>query len=135
MENIKGEHVTFNDLKGQLTLIDVWASWCKPCRAANPGMVKLYNKFKDKGLDMIGISLDGISQQKNPKEDWLEAVSNDQLTWSQLSDLKGWDSEIRNIYTINSIPYTLLIDESGLIIGENLSEAALNEKITEILTP
>lgn len=135
MENINGERVTFNDIKGKLTLIDVWASWCKPCRAANPGMVKLYNKFKDQGLEMIGISLDGISQQKNPKEDWIKAVSNDQLTWSQLSDLKGWDSEIRNVYTINSIPHTLLIDDSGLIIGENLSETALNEKITEILTP
>jgi len=133
MEDINGELFTFSELKGKLILIDVWASWCKPCRVANPEMVKLYNKFHNKGLEIISISLDGTPNQTSPKEDWEKAVSNDKLTWTQLSDLKGWDSKIRDSYNIKSIPYTILIDENGLIIGEDLSHEVLNNKISEIL--
>ena len=133
MEDIDGELFQFSELKGKLILLDVWASWCKPCRLANPHMVELYNKFHNKGLEMISISLDGTPEQTSPKEDWEKAVSNDKLTWTQLSDLKGWDSKIRNSYNIKSIPYTILIDENGLIIGENLSNEVLNKKISEIL--
>ncbi len=133
MEDIDGELFKFSELKGKLILLDVWASWCKPCRVANPHMVELYNKFHNKGLEMISISLDGTPEQTSPKEDWERAVSNDKLTWTQLSDLKGWDSKIRDSYNIRSIPYTILIDQNGLIIGEDLSHEALNNKISEIL--
>tara|TARA_Y100000385_G_scaffold291677_1_gene371269 strand:+ start:892 stop:1944 length:1053 start_codon:yes stop_codon:yes gene_type:complete len=133
MEDIDGELFQFSELKGKLILLDVWASWCKPCRLANPHMVELYNKFHNKGLEMISISLDGTPEQTSPKEDWEKAVSNDKLTWTQLSDLKGWDSKIRDSYNIRSIPYTILIDQNGLIIGEDLSHEALNNKISEIL--
>lgn len=133
MEDIDGELFQFSELKGKLILLDVWASWCKPCRLANPHMVELYNKFYNKGLEMISISLDGTPEQTSPKEDWEKAVSNDKLTWTQLSDLKGWDSKIRDFYNIRSIPYTILIDQNGLIIGEDLSHEALNKKILEIL--
>lgn len=133
MEDIDGELFKFSELKGKLILLDVWASWCKPCRVANPHMVELYNKFHNKGLEMISISLDGTPEQISPKEDWEKAVSNDKLTWTQLSDLKGWDSKIRDSYNIRSIPYTILIDQNGLIIGEDLSHEALNNKISEIL--
>jgi len=133
MEDIDGELFQFSELKGKLILLDVWASWCKPCRLANPHMVELYNKFHNKGLEMISISLDGTPEQTSPKEDWEKAVSNDKLTWTQLSDLKGWDSKIRDFYNIRSIPYTILIDQNGLIIGEDLSHEALNKKILEIL--
>ena len=133
MEDVNGELFTFSELKGKLILLDVWASWCKPCREANPEMVELYNKFHNKGLEMISISLDGTPEQTSPKEDWKKAVSNDKLTWTQLSDLKGWDSKIRDSYNIRSIPYTILIDQNGLIIGEDLSHEALNKKISEIL--
>ena len=133
MEDIDGELFQFSELKGKLILLDVWASWCKPCRLANPHMVELYNKFHNKGLEMISISLDGTPEQTSPKEDWEKAVSNDKLTWTQLSDLKGWDSKIRDFYNIRSIPYTILIDQNGLIIGEDISHEALNNKILEIL--
>ena len=133
MQDIDGELFQFSELKGKLILVDVWASWCKPCRLANPHMVELYNKFHNKGLEMISISLDGTPEQTSPKEDWEKAVSNDKLTWTQLSDLKGWDSKIRDSYNIRSIPYTILIDQNGLIIGEDLSHEALNNKISEIL--
>ena len=96
-------------------------------------MVKLHNKFHNKGLEIISISLDGTPNQTSPKEDWEKAVSNDELTWTQLSDLKGWDSKIRYSYNIKSIPHTILIDENGLIIGENFSHEVLDSKISEIL--
>ena len=88
--------ISLSDFKGKLILLDFWASWCKPCRNANPEMVKLYTKYHNKGLDIISISLDGTPQQKNPKQDWLDAIEKDKMTWTQLSDLKGWDTDIRN---------------------------------------
>ena len=133
MDDINGKVFSLSEYKGKLVLLDFWASWCKPCRAANPKMVELYHKYHNKGLEMIGISLDGTPQQSTPKQDWEKAIKEDQLTWTQVSDLKGWNSDIRNKYNFSSIPFTILIDENGQIIGENLPEETLNKKIAEIL--
>lgn len=133
LEDVNGKAVSFADYEGKLVLIDFWASWCRPCRAANPAIVELYNKYHNRGLEIIGISLDGTPQQDSPKEDWIKAIKEDQLTWTQLSDLKGWETSIRSIYAFKSIPYTVLIAQDGRIIGENLEHHVLEEKIVEHL--
>ena len=133
MLDINGDLISLSDYSGELVLLDFWASWCRPCRAANPIMVELYNKHHGNGLEMISISLDGTPQQTSPKQDWLNAVEEDKLSWTQVSELKGWDSEIRNKYAFRSIPFTVLIDPNGRIIGENLTEELLDSKIAEIL--
>ena len=133
MENIKGDSISLSDYKGKVILLDFWASWCKPCRLANPQMVALYKEFHEKGLEIISISLDGSTQQSTAKQDWVKAVKEDNLTWEQVSELKGWESEIRNLYDFRSIPYTVLIDVDGRIIGQNLDEFSLEAKIAELL--
>ena len=133
MENLNGDSVSLSDYKNQVVLIDFWASWCKPCRIANPKMVKLYNDFHEQGLEIISISLDGTPQQKTPRLDWEKAVEKDKLTWPQLSELKGWNSEIRNLYDLKSIPYTVLINSEGRVVAQDLDEMALRIKITELL--
>jgi thiol-disulfide isomerase/thioredoxin len=133
MENINGDSITLSDYKGKLVLLDFWASWCKPCRLANPQMVALHKEFNEKGLEIISISLDGSPQQNTSKQDWEKAVKEDNLTWTQVSELKGWESEIRNKYDFRSIPYTILIDTDGRIIGQNLDEYSLKTKIDELL--
>ena len=133
MLNPNGDSVSLNEYKGKLILLDFWASWCRPCRAANPKMVELYNKYNKKGLEMISISLDGTPQQSSPKQDWMNAIKEDKLSWTQISELKGWESEIRNKYAFRSIPFTVLIDTNGRIIGENLPEEFLDSKIAKLL--
>jgi peroxiredoxin len=134
LPDTNGDTVSLSDYNGKLVLLDFWASWCRPCRAANPKMVELYNNYHEKGLEMISISLDGTPQQATPKKDWLKAIKEDKLTWAQVSELKGWESEIRNQFAFRSIPFTVLIDTNGRIIGENLPEERLNSEIAERLS-
>jgi peroxiredoxin len=123
----EGNPVSLSSFKGKYLLIDFWASWCGPCRHENPNVVKLYTEFKDKGFDILGVSLD----QK--KEAWLKAIEDDQLTWSHVSDLKGWKNEVANLYGVSSIPHTVLLDKEGKIIAKNLRGDALKEKVAELL--
>lgn len=133
MFDVNGNSISLSDFEGKLVLLDFWASWCRPCRAANPKMVELYNNYHEKGLEMISISLDGTPQQTNPREDWLKAIQEDKLSWTQVSELKGWESEIRTKYAFRSIPFTVLVDTNGRIIGENIPEELLDSKIAELL--
>ena len=133
MEDIDGNSFSLDELDGKLILLDFWASWCGPCRRANPKIVSLYNKYHQNGLEIVGISLDGTSRQTEPKKDWINAVQEDGLTWTQVSDLKGWDSEIREKYEFRGIPHTVLIDTNGRIIGENLNINQLEEEIEKRL--
>lgn len=127
LENPKGEKIKLSSLKGKLVLIDFWASWCKPCRAENPNVVKVYEKYKNKGFEIYGVSLD------NDKDAWLKAIQKDQISWLQVSDLKFWQSEAAQTYQIQAIPATYLLDKEGKILAKDLRGLALEEKIKEVL--
>ena len=123
-----GEVITIESLRGNYVLIDFWASWCRPCRAENPNVVKLYNEYKDKGFTVFSVSLD------KDKNRWLDAIKQDNLYWpNHVSDLKQWKSEAVKTYGFTGIPFTVLIDQEGQIIAKNLRGAALDNKIKELL--
>ncbi|MFI5195825.1 MAG: redoxin domain-containing protein [Chitinophagales bacterium] len=109
-----GKMVTLSSFKGKYVLLDFWASWCAPCRGENPNVVAAYEKFKDKNFTIFGVSLD------NNKEAWEKAIKDDSLTWTQVSDLKGWSSAAATTYAVQSIPTNFLIDPKGRIIAHNL---------------
>lgn len=121
--------LALNDIKGKVTIIDFWASWCGPCRRENPNVVKVYNKYHDKGLEIIGVSLDKNGQ----KNRWLKAIENDNLTWHHVSNLKFWQDPIAKMYNVRSIPATFVLDAEGKIIAKNLRGRALEEKMAELL--
>jgi len=112
--------------KGKYVLLDFWAAWCGPCRVANPRIVELYNRYKDKGFEIIGISLD------QSKEAWVKAIGDDNLTWPQMSDLKHWQSDAAKLYSVSAIPYTVLLDREGKIIAKGLHVGTLTTKLAEI---
>ena len=122
LPNEQGDSIKLSEFIGKIVLLDFWASWCRPCRIENPKLVSLHDKYSTKGFEIISISLDGTSRQKNPKKDWIEAIQKDKLDWVHLSELNGWQTFVRELYNFNSIPYTVLIDEDGRIIGKNLKE-------------
>jgi peroxiredoxin len=127
MEDTAGNSVNLNSFRGKYVLVDFWASWCGPCRRENPNVVAVYNDYKDKGFDVLGVSLD-----KN-KEAWLEAIDDDDLTWTHVSELTGWKSSAGKLYGVLSIPSNVLVDPDGIIVARNLREEALREKVSSFL--
>ncbi|MFM8850887.1 MAG: peroxiredoxin family protein [Cytophagales bacterium] len=127
LANPSGEIVKLSSLRGKYVLIDFWAKWCGPCRRENPNVVKAYKRFKDKGFEVFGVSLD------RSKEDWLKAIAEDGLTWTHVSDLKYFESQAAKDYNINAIPFSILLDKSGKIIAKNLRGAALEKKLEEVV--
>lgn len=127
--NPDGQMVSLKESLGKVTLIDFWASWCGPCRVENPHVVALYNEFHEKGLNIIGVSLD----REDQKEKWLDAIAADKLTWTQVSNLKFWQDPIAKQYSVQSIPATFLLDADGKIIAKNLRGAELRAKVAEVL--
>jgi peroxiredoxin len=125
--DIDGKPIKLSDFKGKYVLIDFWASWCGPCRGENPNVVSAYAKYHDKGLEILGVSLD------TKKEAWIKAIADDNLTWKHVSDLKGWKNEVGALYGIQSIPANLLIDPTGKVIAKDLRGTALTDKLAEIL--
>jgi peroxiredoxin len=125
--DVDGKKVSLSSFRGKYVLVDFWASWCRPCREENPNVVRAYNKYKDKNFTVLGVSLD---QSRAP---WLKAIKNDNLVWTQVSDLKGWNNEAAAKYNIQSIPQNLLVDPSGKIIAKNLRGEDLASKLDEIL--
>lgn len=126
LPNPDGEIVKLSSLKGKIVLIDFWASWCGPCRRENPNVVKLYQKYKDSGFEIYSVSLD------KDKTAWTNAIKNDELTWTHVSDLKFWSSEGAKLYGVSSIPHTVLVDKDGNIIARNLRGSQLDDKLKEI---
>jgi peroxiredoxin len=122
----EGNIVKLSSLKGSYVLIDFWAAWCRPCRIENPNNVKLYKQYRNQGFEIYGVSLD------RTREDWLKAIEDDGLTWTQVSDLKYFQSEAAREYNVNAIPATILLDRSGRIIAKNLRGKMLEDKLAEI---
>lgn len=122
-----GTEFSLYELKGKIKIVDFWASWCGPCRMENPNMVALYKDYKDKGLNILGVSLD------QRKVAWLKAIEKDNLTWTQVSSLEGWKSEVLKLYNIDAVPTILVLDENNKIIGRNLRGEALRAFVAERL--
>lgn len=128
-----GEALSLNDIKGKVTIIEFWAAWCGPCRRENPNIVKVYNKYHEKGLEIIGVSLDGTGRQKDPKAIWLKAIEDDKLTWHHVSSLKYFNDPVAQLYNINSIPASFILDEDGKIVAKKLRGQALEDQIASML--
>ena len=125
-----GNPVKLSDFRGHYVLVDFWASWCKPCRAENPNLLKAYNKFKDKNFTILGVSLD----DDNGRRAWLGAVKKDAMPWTQVSELKGFKSQAAVLYGIEAIPSNFLIDPTGKIIDRNLRGEDLDKKLGELFS-
>lgn len=127
LETPGGKKVKLSDFRGKYVLLDFWASWCGPCRQENPNIVRVYNKFKTKNFTVLGVSLD------ENKEAWLNAIKNDNLSWTHVSDLKRWNSEIVGQYKVEGIPASFIIGPSGKIVAKNLRSTQLEDFLTSTL--
>lgn len=122
-----GASVSLASFRGKYVLVDFWASWCGPCRAENPNVVKAYEQYKEKGFTILGVSFD------EKQDRWKQAIRQDNLTWTHVSDLKGWKNEVGKLYGIRAIPQNVLIDPQGKIIARNLRAEELGRKLEELL--
>lgn len=132
VENFKGPQpdgteIELYDHLGKITLIDFWAAWCKPCRLENPNIVSVYQDYRDKGFTVVGVSLD------TSKSRWTQAITDDQLDWTQISHLQRFRGPIARSFNITAIPSSFLVDENGVIIAKNLRGYQLRQKISELL--
>ena len=128
LPNPDGEMVSLSSLRGNYVLLDFWAKWCRPCRMENPNVVRMYKKYNEQGFEVFGVSLD------RTRQDWLQAIEQDGLSWTHVSDLKYFQSDAANLYNVSAIPFALLIDPEGRIIAKNLRGKQLENKLEEIFS-
>ncbi len=150
LPNPDGKKMALSELKGKVVLIDFWASWCRPCRMANPHVVKIYEKFNKKGFEVFSVSFDGLDDRRlsmhqgnqqsiaqdmeNQKKAWIKAIADDKLSWKyHVSELRSWSSQIARVYGVNSIPRTFLLDKKGVIRYDNLPPNQLEGAIKKLL--
>ena len=124
-----GKPVKFSDIysKNKLTMVDFWASWCGPCRAFNPDLVKIYKKYHKKGFEILGVSHD------RDYDAWVKGIKDDKLTWPQVSDLKFWDNEVGRMYYVRYIPQNIFVDQNGIIVGRQIDKSEVANFIDEFL--
>jgi peroxiredoxin len=124
--DVNGKPVTLSKLKGQYVLVDFWASWCGPCRAENPNLTKQYALYKDKGFQVLSVSLD------DNKKKWTDAIAKDGMPWLHVCDLKGWGNAAGKLYGVRAVPASYLVDPQGKIVATGLRGEDLNKKLEEI---
>ncbi|OUJ71974.1 TlpA disulfide reductase family protein [Hymenobacter crusticola] len=124
-----GKEVSLADYRGKYVLVDFWASWCGPCRAENPNVIKVYNEYKSKNFDILGVSLDG----EKARDKWVKAIEDDRVLWTQVSDLKGLDNAAARLYYIEAIPQNFLVDPSGKIVAHNLHGDELRTTLAQFI--
>jgi peroxiredoxin len=127
MPDVNGKNISLASFRGKYVLVDFWASWCAPCRGENPNVVRAYQQYKNKNFTVLGVSLD------KKKDSWVQAIKDDQLNWTQISDLKFWSSKAVDIFKFESIPFNILVDPQGKIIAQQLRGDALENKLKELL--
>lgn len=130
MADTSGKVVKLSSFRGRFLLVDLWASWCGPCRQENPNVVRTFNKYKDRNFTVLGVSLD----RPDAKDKWIKAIKDDGLTWTHVSDLKFWNNEVAQMYGVQAIPQNFLLDPNGKVIAKNLRGDALDAKLAEVLS-
>jgi thiol-disulfide isomerase/thioredoxin len=127
LPTVKGDSLTLASLKGKVILLDFWASWCGPCRSANKQLVKLYSKYKAKGLEIFSVSLD------ENKKDWQKAITKDKITWLQVIDPRGWDASTATDWNISQLPTSYLINKKGDVVSIDPEGKELEESVKKLL--
>jgi peroxiredoxin len=127
LPDLKGDSIRLSSMKGKVFLLDFWASWCVPCRFSNKQLIKLYTKYKDKGFEILGVSLD------DNKNAWKKAIGKDKITWLQINDNGGWDALSAMKWNINAIPASFLIDKDGNVVAIDPEKQELENRVKQLL--